>query len=95
MVGAIKESVGNLPVYISVDMDVLDPSVAPGRGTLEIGGWSGRELLTLLGDLEGLNVIGGDVVEVCPPFDTSSEITSLDATAVIDSILGLIIIGSL
>lgn len=92
IVGAIKRVVGNLPVYISVDIDVLDPANAPGTGTMEIGGWTGRELLSVLDGLEGLNVVGGDVVEVSPPFDTNSEITSLAATAVIDSLLGLMIV---
>lgn len=95
MVNQIKKTIGDLPVYISVDIDVLDPANAPGTGTMEIGGWTGRELLTILDALEGLNIIGADVVEVSPPFDTNSEVTSLAATAVIDSILGLIIVGTL
>lgn len=89
----VKRNVGDLPVYITVDIDVLDPAHAPGTGTMEIGGWSGRELLTILDGLQGLNVIGGDVVEVSPPFDTNSEITSLAATAVIDSLLTLMIVN--
>lgn len=88
----VKDTVGDLPVYISVDIDVLDPANAPGTGTMEIGGWTGRELLSVLDGLEGINLVGGDVVEVSPPFDTNSEITSLAATAVIDSLLGLIIV---
>lgn len=92
IVSAIKNVVGDLPVYISVDIDVLDPANAPGTGTMEIGGWTGRELLSVLDGLEGINLIGGDVVEVSPPYDTNSEITSLAATAVIDSLLGLIIV---
>lgn len=73
------------PVYITVDIDVLDPSSAPGTGTMEVGGWTTRELLSVLDGLKGLNVIGGDVVEVSPPFDSNSEITSLAATAVIET----------
>lgn len=92
IVDRVKEVVGDLPVYISVDIDVLDPANAPGTGTMEIGGWTGRELLSVLDGLEGLNVVGGDVVEVSPPFDTNSEITGLAATAVIDSMLGLILV---
>lgn len=95
IIKSIKKTVGNLPVYISVDIDVLDPSAAPGTGTMEIGGWTGRELLTVLDSLEGLNIVGADVVEVSPPYDTNSEITSLAATAVIDSILGLIIVQTM
>lgn len=91
----IKRVVGDLPVYISVDIDVLDPANAPGTGTMEVGGWTARELLSILDGLEGINLVGGDVVEVSPPFDTNSEITSLAATAVIDSLLGLIIVQDL
>ncbi|CAH6720212.1 putative guanidinobutyrase [[Candida] jaroonii] len=80
------------PVYISVDIDVLDPAFAPATGTMEVGGWSTRELLSVLDGLEGINLVGADVVEVSPPFDSNSEITSLAATAVIDSFLGLMIV---
>lgn len=91
----LKKTLGNIPVYISVDIDVLDPASAPGTGTMEVGGWTTRELLSLLDGLEGLNIVGGDVVEVSPPFDTNSEITSLAATAVMDSILGLFIVQTI
>lgn len=93
IIETVKASVKDMPVYISVDIDVLDPANAPGTGTMEIGGWTGRELLTILDGLEGINLVGGDVVEVSPPFDTNSEITSLAATAVIDSMLGLMIVA--
>lgn len=92
IIDRVKEVVGDLPVYISVDIDVLDPANAPGTGTMEIGGWTGRELLSVLDGLEGINLVGGDVVEVSPPYDSNSEITSLAATAVIDLLLGLIIV---
>lgn len=95
IVEKIKNTVGDLPVYISVDIDVLDPANAPGTGTMEIGGWTGRELLSVLDGLEGLNLVGGDVVEVSPPYDSNSEITSLAATAVIDSLLGLMIVRAI
>lgn len=82
----------NSPTYISVDIDVLDPAFAPGTGTAEPGGLTSRELLSILDGLEGINLIGADVVEVSPPFDTNSEITSLAATGVIDSLLGLMLV---
>ncbi|QLG71971.1 hypothetical protein HG535_0C03240 [Zygotorulaspora mrakii] len=88
----IKERVGNGPVYITVDVDSMDPSVAPASGTVEPGGWTSRELLTILDGLEGLNVIGGDVVEVSPPFDTAAEITSIVAAQVADSIISLMVL---
>ncbi|CCE79876.1 Piso0_002968 [Millerozyma farinosa CBS 7064] len=87
----IKQKVGSSPIYISVDIDVLDPANAPATGTMEIGGWTSRELLNVLDALQGLDVVGADVVEVSPPYDSHSEVTSLAATAVIDSFLGLII----
>lgn len=95
IVETIKKRIGDLPVYISVDIDVLDPSTAPGTGTMEIGGWTGRELLTMLDAFEGINLVGADVVEVSPPYDTNSEVTSLAATAVIDSLLGLMIVEAI
>lgn len=64
------------PVYISVDIDVLDPSSAPGTGTMECGGFLSRELIYLLRKLEDLNIVGADVVEVSPPYDPL-EITQL------------------
>ena len=54
------------PVYVSVDIDVLDPAHAPGTGTPEAGGMTSRELLNTLRGLVGLNVIGADIVEVGP-----------------------------
>lgn len=57
------------PIYISVDIDVLDPSAAPGTGTMEVGGMTSRELIYILRKLKGLNIVGADVVEVSPPFD--------------------------
>jgi agmatinase len=74
----IKSTVGTNPVYLSLDIDCLDPAYAPGTGTPEIGGLSTvwlRELLDLCNDI---NFIGMDCVEVAPPYD-HSEITSLAA----------------
>lgn len=63
--------VGDAPVYISFDIDCLDPAFAPGTGTPEIGGFSTREAQFMLRGLRGLNIVGADVVEVSPPFDPS------------------------
>ncbi|KAL6930138.1 Guanidinobutyrase [Hanseniaspora valbyensis] len=63
-------------IYISVDIDVLDPSAAPGTGTMEVGGLLSRELIYLLRGLDKYNVVGADVVEVSPPYDPL-EITQL------------------
>jgi agmatinase len=59
----VKKRVAGTKVYISVDIDVLDPAFAPATGTSEVGGWSTRELLTILDGLEGLDVVGADVGE--------------------------------
>lgn len=64
-----KKVVGNGPVYVSFDIDSLDPSFAPGTGTPEIGGLTTREAVSLLRGLRGLDIIGGDVVEIAPDYD--------------------------
>jgi agmatinase len=69
------------PVYVSVDIDVLDPAHAPGTGTPEAGGLTSRELLTTLRSLVGLNVVGADIVEVAPAYD-HAEITGIAAAHV-------------
>ncbi|CUM66584.1 uncharacterized protein PRCAT00004253001 [Priceomyces carsonii] len=87
----IKERVGNNKVYITVDVDCLDPSVAPGTGTVEPGGFTTRELLTILGGLEGLQIIGADIVEVSPIYD-QGEITTAAASEIGRSLLELMTI---
>lgn len=54
----IRQHVGDTPVYLSIDIDVLDPAFAPGTGTLETGGWSSRELRSILQQLQGVHLIG-------------------------------------
>jgi agmatinase len=78
MVEQIRERVGDAPVHISVDIDVLDPAFAPGTGTPEAGGLSSRELLGILRGFDGANVVAGDVVEVSPAYD-HAEITAIAA----------------
>ncbi|MGI9371407.1 MAG: arginase family protein, partial [Hyphomicrobiales bacterium] len=63
--------VGDTPVYVSFDIDCLDPAFAPGTGTPEVGGFTTREAQFMLRGLRGLNIVGADVVEVSPPFDPS------------------------
>lgn len=67
-----RQVVGNGPTYISFDIDGLDPSFAPGTGTPEIGGLTTREAIQILRGLRGLNIVGGDVVEVAPEYDATS-----------------------
>ncbi|GJN79323.1 hypothetical protein PLIIFM63780_002836 [Purpureocillium lilacinum] len=91
VVDKIRQRVGDTNVYISVDIDVLDPAFAPATGTPEPGGWSSRELLSILEGLEGLNVIGGDVVEVAPVYDTVGETTALVAADIAHTIVDLMV----
>ena len=79
-----REVVGNGPTYISFDVDGLDPVYAPGTGTPEIGGITTLEAQTLLRGLRGLNLIGGDVVEVAPPFDPSGNTALVGASLMFD-----------
>jgi agmatinase len=78
MVERIRERVGDRPVYVSVDVDVLDPAHAPGTGTPEAGGMSSRELLAALRSFGQLNLIGADIVEVAPAYD-HAQITGIAA----------------
>jgi agmatinase len=77
----IRERVGDRPVYVSVDIDVLDPAHAPGTGTPEAGGLSSRELLATLRSFARLNLVGADIVEVAPAYD-HAQITGIAAAHV-------------
>ncbi len=85
----IRRRVGENPLYLSIDIDVLDPSHAPGTGTPEIAGMSSRELLNILRGLRGLNLIAADIVEVAPAYD-HAEITSLAAATIAFEMINLI-----
>ncbi|MBT7663645.1 MAG: agmatinase, partial [Rhodospirillaceae bacterium] len=81
--GVIAEAqrvVGTGPAYLSFDVDGLDPVYAPGTGTPEVGGFSTLEAQLMLRGLAGLNFVGGDVVEVSPPFDPSGNTALVGAT---------------
>ena len=71
-----RHIVGDAPTYVSFDIDCLDPSMAPGTGTPEVGGFTTREAQQMLRLLDGLDIVGADVVEVAPPFDVGG-ITAL------------------
>ena len=73
MIAEARRVSGEGPCYISFDVDGLDPVYAPGTGTPEIGGLTTLEAQHLIRGLEGLNLVGGDVVEVSPPFDPSGN----------------------
>jgi agmatinase len=86
IVERIRERVGERPVYLSVDIDVLDPAFAPGTGTPESGGMTSRELLAVLRGFDELNLVGADVVEVSPAYD-HAEITGIAASHVVYEML--------
>ena len=67
----IREIVGDRPAYLTFDIDALDPAFAPGTGTPVWGGLSSGQAAAILRDLAGINLVGGDVVEVSPPYDTT------------------------
>ncbi|MCD6020892.1 MAG: agmatinase [Actinomycetia bacterium] len=89
VVQRIRERVVDHPLYVSIDIDSLDPSHAPGTGTPEIGGLTSRELLMILRALAGLRLVSADVVEVSPPYD-HAELTSLAAATVVYELVCLL-----
>lgn len=75
----VRSGIGDHPVYVTYDIDSLDPAFAPGTGTVEIGGltiWQGLEIVR---GCRGLNIVGGDLVEVSPPYDTTGNTALIGA----------------
>ena len=89
VVRRIRERVGDNPLYLSIDIDVLDPAHAPGTGTPEVAGLSSRELLHIIRGLQGLKLVGADIVEVAPAYD-HAEITSLAAATIAFEMVNLV-----
>ena len=85
---SIRARIGDAPTYASIDIDVLDPSHAPGTGTPEAGGLTSRELLGILRGLAGANLVGADIVEVSPPYD-HAELTAIAASHAAYELLAL------
>ncbi|KDR85663.1 hypothetical protein GALMADRAFT_84702 [Galerina marginata CBS 339.88] len=79
IINKIRDRIGDSPVYLSLDIDVIDPGLAPATGTPESGGWTPRELKRILRGLAGLNFVGADIVEVAPAYD-NAEITGIAAS---------------
>jgi agmatinase len=92
VVERIRERTGDAPLYISIDIDVLDPAHAPGTGTPEAGGLTSRELLGILRGLAGQRLVGADVVEVSPAYD-HAEMTTVAAAHVGFELLALMLLG--
>lgn len=85
-----RQIVGDGPTYLSFDIDSLDPAFAPGTGTPEVGGLTTREVLEILRGLKGLNLVGGDVVEVAPQYDSTTN-TAHAGAQVLFEILSLMV----
>jgi len=75
----IRGRIGDAPLYLTYDIDSLDPAFAPGTGTVEIGGLTTIQALEIVRGLKGLNLIGGDLVEVSPPYDTTGNTALIGA----------------
>jgi len=89
----IRNRIGDSPVYLSFDIDVLDPSAAPATGTPEIGGWTTREVRQIIRGLTGLNFVGADLVEVAPAYD-HAEITGMAAAGIVHDFLAMMILDA-
>jgi agmatinase len=83
----IRSVVGDGAVYVTFDIDVVDPAFAPGTGTPEVGGLTSHQAQQLVRGLAGLSIVGGDIVEVAPPFDGPGQITSLLAANLLFELL--------
>ena len=91
---AIRDRVAGQPVYLSIDIDVLDPAHAPGTGTPEAGGLTSREVLGILRSLAGTRLVGADVVEVAPAYD-HAEMTTVAAAHICYELLALMALSKL
>nr|WP_238994632.1 agmatinase [Mycolicibacterium chubuense] len=78
VIAGLRQRIGDAPLYVSIDIDVLDPAHAPATGTPEAGGMTSRELLEIVRGFDGLNLVGADIVEVSPAYD-HAEITGVAA----------------
>jgi agmatinase len=85
----VRKRLGDRPVFLSFDIDFLDPAFAPGTGTPEVAGFSTAEALALLRALRGIRLVGADVVEVAPPYDGPGQTTALAAANVALDLLAL------
>lgn len=84
----MRARLGDRPLYVSIDIDVLDPSHAPGTGTPEAGGLTSRELLAILRGLDGSRIVGADVVEVAPAYD-HAQMTAIAASHVLYELMSV------
>lgn len=89
----VRERVGKHPVFLTFDMDFVDPASAPGVETPEAGGPTARETLQIVRSLTGLNIVGADLVEVCPPYDNASQVTALLGATIVSEFLALLAVA--
>lgn len=93
--GIIKKIIDRVgttnPVYLSIDIDTLDPAFAPATGTPETGGWTTRELRTIIRGLADINLIAADIVEVAPAYDTNAELTTMAAADVLYEVMSIMV----
>ena len=92
VIAKAREVIGDGPTYITFDIDGIDPGFAPGTGTPEVGGLTPREVLAILRGVAGAHVIGGDVVEVAPQYDPTSN-TAMVGAQMLFEIFSLMVLG--
>ena len=86
----VREVVGSHPTYVSYDIDFVDPAFAPGTGTPEVGGPNSEEAILVARLLEGVNIVGADLVEVSPPFDASGGTAYLGVSIMFEMLCNMV-----
>lgn len=89
LMAEIREKIGDAPVYLSYDIDSLDPAFAPGTGTVEVGGLTTIQGLEIIRGCAGLSLVGADLVEVSPPYDTSGNTAVIAANFLFEMLCAL------
>lgn len=89
LMSKIRRKIGNKPVYLTYDIDSLDPACAPGTGTVEAGGLMTQQGLEIIRGCKGLNLVGCDLVEVSPPYDTSGNTATIAANYLYEMLCAL------
>jgi len=90
LAATIAERAGDAPVFLSFDIDFLEPGLAPGTGTPEAGGPRGDEVMAIVRGLAGIDMVGADVVEVAPQYDGPGQATAVMAANVLYEVLSLL-----
>ena len=89
LMAEIRAKIGDAPVYLTYDIDSLDPAFAPGTGTVEVGGLTTWQALEIVRGCAGLNLVGGDLVEVSPPYDPSGNTALIGANLLYEMLCAL------